>query len=82
MDDNSIIARRQLLLGALEKYVRQGNFELFQAAEWVLVQIATPGGERIDDAQALMDPADVARWNEARNAMFQHVVSHLEISTS
>jgi hypothetical protein len=80
MDDNSIIARRQLLLGALEKYVREGNLELFMTAEWFLKRIAD--ADEIADAQARMAPADVARWNAARNAMFRHVVSHLEISTS
>ena len=78
--DNSIIARRELLLGGLERFAAEGNLELFTTAEWVLKRLAD--ADKVAEAQARMAPADVARWNAARNAMFRHVVSHLEISTS
>jgi len=80
--DNSIVARRELLLGALERFAAEGNFELFTTAEWVLKRVVGAKSNRTADAQARMAPADAARWNVARNAMFRHVVSHLEISTS
>ena len=78
----STVARRELLLGALEKYAKTGDFELFTTAEWVLKRVVGCESNRTADAQARMAPADVARWNVARNAMFLHVVAHLEISTS
>ena len=80
MPDGSTAARRKLLLDALEKYARQGNFELFQAAEWVLKRIAE--ADTVADAKARMAPADVARWNAARNATLQPVIGHLDVSTS
>jgi hypothetical protein len=81
MSDDSTVARRELLLGALEKYARQGNFQLFRAGEWILVHRVAEA-DTLAEAQARMAPADVARWNAARNAMFQQVIGHLDVRTS
>lgn len=58
MPDDSTVARRELLLGALEKYARQGNFEFFRTAEWILVHRVAES-ETLAEAQTLMAPSDV-----------------------
>jgi hypothetical protein len=70
MSDDSMVARRELLLGALEKYARQGNLQLFRVGEWILVHRVAEA-DTIAAAQARMAPADVGRWRAARNAMFR-----------
>ena len=81
MPDDSTVARRELLLGALEKYAREGKLQLFRTAEWILVH-GVAEADTIAEAQARMAPADVARWNAARNAMFEQVLGHLDVSPS
>jgi hypothetical protein len=67
MSDDSTVARRELLLGTLEKYARQGNLQLFRVGEWILVHRVAEA-DTIAAAQARMAPADVGRWRAARNA--------------